>query len=431
MSTPRFDPSRVKEDLLEGRFGIEKESLRILRDGSFSHMPHPFPDDPCIVRDFCENQVEVNTGVSESAEDAVSELISHERRVTDVLSALPEPEYLWPFSNPPYIRDEEDIPVAFFEGKMSEKTVYRHYLSRIYGRYKMTFCGIHVNFSFPEKLLARACGSSGSSLSSSKRRELSDSVYLNLAANLVRRGWIVNVLLSASPLLDSSFLERGKDGGAVFSGMASVRCSELGYWNKFVPVLNYTSAEAYAGSIRKYVDSGLISSQTELYYPVRLKPHGQNDLDNLISGGISHVELRNVDLNPYAEGGIDIRDLKFLHLLFVYCASLDCGTLDDEEQQRAVINFKNAAHYDIDGVSVAGPVKVSSIREAAIGLLSQMREFFDSLELPVDDILDYQLLKLKNDAYRYAARVMNDFSDEFVEKGLVFLRKDGSFEAAD
>ena len=144
----------IREHLLDGNFGLEKESLRITGDGHFAHTPHPFPDDPHIVRDFSENHIEINTGVHESAESAVKELTEHIRYVQQTLLAFPEKEYLWPFSNPPYIKSELDIPIAQFKGAEAEKTVYREHLSRQYGRYKMTFSGIHMNFSFTDDLLA-------------------------------------------------------------------------------------------------------------------------------------------------------------------------------------------------------------------------------------------------------------------------------------
>ena len=135
----------------------------------------------------------------------MEELEQHEKKVRQTLLNLPQPEYLWPFSNPPYIKDEDDIPIANFKGPLYDKTVYRDYLAKMYGKYKMTFSGIHVNLSFAEELIDRHIELTGTSKS---RREVKDDIYLDLAKNLVRDGWIINVLLSASPVLDGSFLER-------------------------------------------------------------------------------------------------------------------------------------------------------------------------------------------------------------------------------
>ena len=119
----------IREHLLDGAFGIEMESLRVVGDGMLSQTAHPFPGDAHIVRDFSENQTEINTGVNESIEAAIEELKGHTRRIQEKLKALPEPELLWPFSNPPYIGGEKDVPIAQFDGKDAHKTAYREYLS--------------------------------------------------------------------------------------------------------------------------------------------------------------------------------------------------------------------------------------------------------------------------------------------------------------
>lgn len=129
------DPT-VRQHLLEGNFGLEKESLRIYRNGRLSHSPHPFANHKHIVRDFCENQTEINTVVHKSIDGAIGELFSYTNRIRSLLLQLPEPEYLWPFSNPPYIENERDIPVASFEGIEVSKTAYRNYLAEKYGKYK-------------------------------------------------------------------------------------------------------------------------------------------------------------------------------------------------------------------------------------------------------------------------------------------------------
>ena len=144
-----LESPEVRKCLLQGKFGLEKEGLRVYEDASMAHTPHPFPNDSHITRDFSENQVEINTCAEPSAEGAVLALEAYSRQVRKTIGALPRPEYIWPFSNPPFLAGEEDIPIAQFTGPLASKTVYREYLARQYGRYKMTFSGIHVNYSFP------------------------------------------------------------------------------------------------------------------------------------------------------------------------------------------------------------------------------------------------------------------------------------------
>ena len=237
----------------------------------------------------------------------------------------------------------------------------------------------------------------------------------------MRNGWIITVLCAASPLLDGSFLNRDDAGKTVFSGMASTRCSELGYWNHFVPIINYHSVFTYADGIREMVQDGMIASQTEYYYPVRLKSRGENSLDELEKTGIDHIELRNIDLNPYAEAGICIEDLKFMQLLVVYDSCIHSGELSKEEQVTAELNFKNASHYDIDIAKILSNGVSLSVRQASARLLDQMDTFFTDTD--AREIIDFQRQKLTGKSARYAVRVHADFSDGFVKRGLEYAIK--------
>ena len=195
----------VKNHILDGNFGLEKESLRILKDGTLSHSLHPFPDDEHIVKDFCENQTEINTSVHTSAKEAIGELEFHNGRIHERLKNLTEREYLWPFSNPPYIENESDIPVAVFGGIEVSKAAYREYLSAKYGRYKMTFSGIHVNYSFSEELLKIDFNLQ----EETDYQKYKSRFYLTLAQKMAAYGWLLVAVTAASPLLDSSFVEKG------------------------------------------------------------------------------------------------------------------------------------------------------------------------------------------------------------------------------
>lgn len=57
----------------EGGFGLERETLRIDKNGRLAQTPHPF-DDPHLQRDFCENQLEIITVVNDSVKNAIEEL---------------------------------------------------------------------------------------------------------------------------------------------------------------------------------------------------------------------------------------------------------------------------------------------------------------------------------------------------------------------
>ena len=413
----------IKEHLLDGNFGLEKESLRITEDGHFSHSKHPFPNDPNIVRDFSENQTEINTGVHQSPEGALEELLTHTHKIQDALLSLPVKEYLWPFSNPPYIQNELDIPIAQFTGAEASKTEYREYLSKKYGRYRMTFSGIHFNFSFSDELLQKDY-----ELCQTKEnfsfQDYKNKLYLTLAKKMSIYGWIMVPIAAASPVLDSSFMERGVFDGDIFTGMASVRCSEMGYWNEFTPVFVYNDIKEYTDRIQAYVDDGALMAPSELYYPIRIKPRGVNSLSSLKENGANHIELRMFDLNPFEESGLDIRDIKFAHLMLVWLASTPDKPVSLNDQVHAVQNFKNAARYDLKTVYMYDENGESySFVTAAKIIIERMRSFFRSNGFDANDLLDYEYAKFENAKNRYAWRMRTEFGKEYVKTGLKFLKE--------
>ena len=411
---------KIRQLLLRGNFGLEKESLRIDEEGFLAHTPDPFPNEKHIVRDFCENQTEINTPVMKSAAEAVQTLAEYDRKIQRTLKHLPKREYLWPFSNPPYIRNEEDIPVARFYGEEASKTEYREYLSDRYGRYKMTFSGIHVNFSFDETLLREDFALSGETDFDEYRNQL----YVVLAEKAAAYGWLLVAVTAASPLLDNSFVEKGKFDTDTFNGLASTRCSELGYWNYFAPIFDYSNIRAYADSIQQYVDGGLLRFPTELYYPIRLKPRGQNKLETLRNQGVDHIELRMFDLNPLVPSGIEEQDLTFAQLFLVWLASTPREVLSVKDQVQAVQNFKNAAHYDLKTVKIVPPSgEVCSVTDAALRVLDRMEEFYKDFPDSVQEVLSFERDKFIDGDNRYAWKIRRTFDGGFVKKGMALAQQ--------
>lgn len=415
-----IENERVRSHLLEGSFGLEKESLRITKDGYLAHTRHPFPKDAHIVRDFSENQTEINTPTAQNAREAVRLLEVYYRKLQAGLKGLPEREYLWPFSNPPYIIDEDDIPIARFYGAQAAKTGYREYLSDRYGRYKMTFSGIHVNYSFGEELLLADFALSGECDFAAYKNRL----YVVLAEQAAIYGWLLVAATAASPLLDGSFVEKKRYDEDTFTGLASIRCSELGYWNYFTPILDYTDIRQYADSIRQYVDDGLLRVPAELYYPIRLKPAGEYDISALREEGVDHIELRMFDLNPLTSVGIDSRDVLFAQLFLVWLVSRERQAFPKYAQVQAVQNFKNAAHYDLKTVKIALPDgTVCSVVDAALAVLSQMQEFYQGYPKEIAEVLAFETAKFTDQENRYACQVRKEFGGGFVKKGLVLAKR--------
>lgn len=412
----RFDfyNPNIKRLIFDGFFGIEKESLRVNEKGYLSCAKHPFGNNPNIGKDFCENQVEITTNVCSCIDELYNHLTGLHNTLIKKLEILETGrELLWSFSSPPYIKNEKDIPIASFGRKQGGKEIYRQYLAEKYGRKKMLFSGIHFNFSFGENLMHTCFRYSGKA----SYQEFSDSIYLELAQKLVKYSWLIVYLTAASPIMDSSYYCDGLTGKSVTTPYSSVRCSDIGYWNNFIPVLKYESVSAYIDSVQKYVDKGMLKSFSELYYPIRLKSCGENSPENFERSGINHIELRTLDLNPLSPVGIKKEDIEFLHILILYLMSFDNEVFDDDEQIKAVNNVKAAARYD-DSTLIEFCGNISSVKASALRVLDNIRIFSEKFCLSgaVENI-EYQKDKILNNK-RYAEIIRNKFSENFVERAL-------------
>ena len=406
--------SKVKSLLLRGNVGLEKESLRVDENGRMAHTRHPFPEtEERIARDFCENQTEINTSPCRSAREAVAEVERYTEQIQRTLAKLPRREYLWLFSNPPYIEDEDDVRVAIFEGPRASKTRYREYLANNYGRYKMAFSGIHFNFSFDDELLKADFELSNETDFQNYKNRL----YLEVAEKAAAYGWILTAATAA-------FFVKGLMNEDAFIGCASARCSEIGYWNHFSPILNYEDIESYAASIQRYVEEGLIVAPTELYYPIRLKPRGPNNLATLAEEGVNHIELRMFDLNPLARAGVDERDVFFAQLFLIFMASTPRIPLDARAQVRAVQNFKSAARFDLRTVKIILPSGTAYMMvDAARTIIGRMKEFFADISDEARENLEFQESKFTDQRNRYPHVVRERFGVGFWRKGLELAKE--------
>lgn len=414
-----YDSQAIRTHMLEGKFGLEKESLRVNEKGYLAHTKHPFPDDPRMDRDFCENQVELITRPHDSLDGMYEELSClHKTAVVALQHLETGREVLWPFSNPPYVRGEDDIPIAMFEGELKKKEDYRRYLASKYGKRKMLFSGIHFNFSFAEEIFQIGYQAQLEDIS---YEQYKSEIYLNLAKKVTQYSWLIVYLTAASPMIDGSFLHDDQMGQDVVKNYASPRCSEIGYWNHFVPILDYTNLDTYVESIESYVREGKLRAASELYYPVRLKPAGENSLQNLKKSGVNHIEIRTLDLNPLSIVGIKKEDLQFLHLLLIYLTSLPDSGFDALEQMNSIRNEQEAAKYDNRSIWIehGWNYAMSSIQDATLEVLSDMQAFFEHVNhAELVPVIEYQSQKIYYPEERYAVQIRQRFKQHYVQKGL-------------
>ena len=365
---------RTSNYYYSGRFGIERETLRIDAEGRLAQSPHPFGNDKNITRDFCENQIEIVTPVCNSIDEAVASLADLDRKVREILTL--NGERIWLYSNPPHFENEDDIPIADFTGDHSSKRAYRELLEKKYGKKLMLYSGIHFNFSFSEEYIREL------NTENEDFRTFRDELYLRLYKQLMTHSWLIVLLTASSPYYDAS-LDKDGEIGIIKSVYSSLRNSERGYWNKSIPLLDHRSVKTFVDSIRRLIENGSLYSASELYLPVRLKPKGTNSLDVLANNGVDHIELRMFDLNPSEPLGIAANDLEFAHLLILYLLSLPDISFGKDMQERAIREHQNAALLEPD----------DDLLERGGTVLEQMTVFFADNK-NAHEIIEYEKNKL-------------------------------------
>ncbi|MET1248635.1 glutathione synthase [Sporolactobacillus sp. STCC-11] len=367
-------PFTITQVSADGRFGLERENLRIDPRGTLALTPHPlaFGDkltNSEITTDFSESQIELITPVAHS----VQELFAHEKRLTKTIYTGINDELLWPLSTPPSLLPAEDqIPIADFGRKGQDKTDYRVYLSKKYGRIKQLYCGIHFNFSFPDHLFPN--------------QDACNRFYLNLVANALRHRYFLVHLLSASPERIESISYR------------SVRLSTHGYKNLEPVYPDYSSPQHYIDSLRDAVERGVIESPRELYQLVRIKGTGFEDLVNAPKAG--RIELRIADLNPLFRAGINPNDLYLMHLYLLWCAQSDASEFTREDQKEANARSDEAA---LCTVTDSFSVKMNALFDALVTFTRSQ-----SLPAAYESALNDARARWIDRSKSYAARVHSE-----------------------
>lgn len=330
-------------DIKKGRFGIEKESLRVNENGELALTNHPkfFGDkikNPYITVDFSESQIEMITPTESSVEKAYDFL----RNIHEIVATNLKDEYLWSQSVPPILPSEELIPLGKFpQNKELEK--YREKLALKYGRKKQLLSGIHFNFSFDDEFLKELYELSKEKTSF---KEFKNNIYLKISRNYFKYGWMIIYLLGASPVIHETYLQKCIDkmkkfteDTYYFEDLVSFRNGSCGYRNEKDFFVNYESVDKYVESLERLIEKESISSAKEYYSPIRLKTKNPKEiLLELKNNGIEYLEFRSIDLNPFSEIGIEKVDLEFLHLFILFLFLKDDEPFEEKDYFRYLKN---------------------------------------------------------------------------------------------
>ncbi|MCX8130941.1 MAG: glutamate--cysteine ligase [Clostridia bacterium] len=346
--------------LLDGNWGLEKESQRVTVSGDLALTAHPpaFGDkleNSEITTDFSESQLELITPPFDSVEKTYEYL----ERLQNVAENQIGDELLWPLSMPPRLPDEDKIPIARFsntaEGK--EKEIYRTGLALRYGKKMQMISGIHYNFSLGDKMFDYLYEQTGKGV---QKQTFKNMLYFALIRNYLRYRWLLIYLFGASPSAHPTFystldkeLEKiskccpecciSEDRYEQYS--TSLRVSRFGYSNATPD--NYTgyynSLEEYSHGIRKLMatksekfsmlgvfrngqqlqlNDYILQKESEFYSSIRPKQivrNGDSQLNSLKKNGVKYLEVRILDLNPFERTGISLNQLYFLQVFMLFC----------------------------------------------------------------------------------------------------------------
>ena len=321
----------IRHQLLAGKFGIEKENVRVDTEGNLSLLPHPdcFGDKnvhPYITTDFSESQIEMITPPLDSVHEAFGMLETIHAVVTENIGD----EMLWLQSMPPNLPAEEDIPIAVYGEKGGEKERYRNFLADTYGSNRLLISGVHFNFSFADSLLQQLMVPLGSAQDFESFRE---EIYLKTVRNFIRYRWLLVWLTGRSPVtaddLKVKSLRTDEPISINCKKSLSLRTCPQGYRNKEVLCPDYSSVGAWKESVQGFIAAGKLSCENELYAPIRVK-FAADDVK------ISHLEVRIIDLDPFERIGVNEIDLHFVHLFLLFCLFTDESTEFTQQQQELV-----------------------------------------------------------------------------------------------
>jgi len=332
-----IDPAALKGM----RRGIEKESLRTRPDGALALTPHAAAlgsalAHPHVTTDFSESQLELITGVHPNAEACLEELT---RIHQFVYRAIGE-ELMWAGSMPCNLPADDAIPIGRYgtSNVGRAKTVYRNGLAWRYGRRMQAISGIHYNWSMPG---------------------LGNAEYFALIRNFRRHGWLLFFLFGASPAVCSSFvagrahpLRELRPGTLHLPHATSLRMGRLGYQSDAQSslVVSCNDLESYGATLQRgltqvyppydkvgirepgrpgdgpetyrQMSTTLLQIENEFYGKIRPKRRirpGERPLHALRERGVEYVEVRLMDLDPFAPAGITLPVMRFLDVFLLHC----------------------------------------------------------------------------------------------------------------
>ncbi len=384
--------------------GIERECLRTAKDSQLAQTMAPKAlgkraDHPYLITDFGEAQPEIITPPASSINETVQWL----QALHDVyLRSLEHDEYLWPFSMPNVLPQDDEIDIIQVPEQF--ELDYRNFLADQYGKKLQMISGIHFNFSFSQDFLDRLYQAySGPDTF----KDFRDELYLKLTRNFLRYHWLITYLFGAAPYADGSFYEsttHPKEPPASY--MRSLRNSSYGYHNFTNVQVPLTSVEDYAHKIQDLVRDQVIIEEREFYGDARLK-NSQGSSQTLLDEGIEYVELRCIDIDPYAEFGISQDELEFIHLFLMAMVWIDEDADEEAVAKGNDLNSNIATLHPHEEIP-------AEAKEEGFRILDAMTYLVKHADLPASYLnqVDQAKAALKDPKLTLASQIIKDLKEK-------------------
>ena len=389
--------------------GIERECLRIDREGHLALTPHPKAlgsalTHASITTDYSEALLEFITKPHDSIAATLEQLDDIHRYTALVLDQ--QGEMLWPASMPCVMAADSDIPVAQYGTSNSAKlkTTYRIGLGNRYGRLMQTIAGIHYNYSISDDFwqVKRQLLDCKQSFQDFKTDQ-----YFGVIRNFRRNFWLLMYLFGASPMLCKSFLKNNNHQLKEFTHCTyggdyatSLRMGDLGYQSNaqasltvsynelpsYLQTLNqaitkphpaYQSLGVKVDGEYRQLSDALLQIENEFYSTIRPKrtaARGETALHSLQENGVEYIEVRCLDINPYDARGISSEQCHFVEVFMTWCAMIDSPLTTQAEYDGIAANQKRVVNQGRD------PELTLYHRDGERSLAAWANEIFTELE---------------------------------------------------
>ena len=450
--------------------GIEKEGLRVDKDGNFAMTPHPRAlgsalTNPWLTTDFSEALLEFITPVFTTIEETLAYL----KDIHALFYKRVNGENIWAGSMPCYLPEDDKIPVAQYgtSNIARMKTIYRIGLVHRYGSAMQTIAGLHYNFSMPEQYWQATFDETGADNQSSLQ-DFTSQRYLELIRNFRRNYWLLIYLLGAAPCFNRSFVRNREhqmeslgEEDLYLPYATSLRMGDLGYqstaqksifvcYNKLDTYIR-TLSDAIHKPYKEYENIGVVKDgkyqqlntsilqiENEFYSPIRPKrvtKSGQTPLRALSERGVEYVEVRCIDVNPLFALGIDAESMKFLDTFLIYCLIKESPLCDELEFQRIAENQLRVVNQGRNPkLKIYCGEKELLMRNCANGLLNDMRPVAEQLDkahrtTAYSESLEKQLGKIEDDTTTPSAQILKILTDN--KQSLVAFTRDQTIAFAE